>query len=253
MKNQKALFTELTLFLVILLLLETIVPFISLLFTHEKELVFMLAGRVFNPLISILIAIYLSKAWRIRLPFNFIDLFSSKFAWVVTITVLYFIVIFPFSFPVDFSRDFLSGMIQLPVFKPVDFTDRFSLWLFLSSVVIAPVVEEILFRGIIQKRIGRDFSPLVSIVIASIVFAISHFNPARLIRTFLSGLLLGAVYQKYKSLSLSISAHALINLLAFLFIRTSVPEMNQLALYFIVFLISVFFLLLANKKLKLIG
>jgi membrane protease YdiL (CAAX protease family) len=252
MKSRITLIIELVVFLVALLLLENILPFISWLFTREKEVIFLVARIVIIPVVSILFIIYLLKRWSLKLAFKFNDLLSSKLVEVILITALYFIIIFPFSYPVEFSKDFLSGVIQIPVFKQPDFTVGMSFWLFLNSIVIAPAIEEILFRGIIQTRITRNFSPKVSIVIASIIFAVSHFNLSRLVRTFLCGLLFGAIFNKNKSVVLSISAHSLINLMVYFTVRQKATDMNGLALYSMGYIACYFSLVLINRKFKMV-
>ncbi|MDD4673021.1 MAG: type II CAAX endopeptidase family protein [Bacteroidales bacterium] len=86
---------------------------------------------------------------------------------------------------------------------------------FLTIVVAAPILEELIFRGIILDGFLRRYSPVKSIVLSSFLFGIVHFNPWQFIAAFLIGLLAGWVYYKTRKLSLTIIIHVVNNLVAF--------------------------------------
>jgi uncharacterized protein len=46
---------------------------------------------------------------------------------------------------------------------------------FLGAVVFAPIVEELLFRGVLLRALLRKFSPATAIVASSVVFALVHY------------------------------------------------------------------------------
>jgi membrane protease YdiL (CAAX protease family) len=80
------------------------------------------------------------------------------------------------------------------------------------AVVIAPVFEEMLFRGLFQTLIRR-FVPSVwtSIVISSAIFATAHQNFAHWPALFVLALCLGYSYEKSGSLFRPIFIHSLFN------------------------------------------
>lgn len=81
------------------------------------------------------------------------------------------------------------------------------------AVIMAPIFEEIVFRGIIQKGlINKGTKPGVAIAISSIVFGLVHGNPWQFVGAVLLGSVLGFVYYKTKSLLLPILLHAFNNL-----------------------------------------
>lgn len=85
------------------------------------------------------------------------------------------------------------------------------LWFYVFAIVVAPINEEIMFRGFFVPRLG--------IVISAILFAIPHITYAstygiEVIAAFIFGLLAGYVFKKTRSLYASIIAHALVNALA---------------------------------------
>lgn len=83
--------------------------------------------------------------------------------------------------------------------------------LVLSVAIIAPVFEEIIFRGIILNGMSRKLNSKVAIVMSALLFAIMHMNLVQGINAFLLGILLGYIYIRTKSIYLSIFAHFINN------------------------------------------
>jgi hypothetical protein len=79
----------------------------------------------------------------------------------------------------------------------------------LITVVAAPVVEELLFRGLFAESL-RSRGPRVAILLSSLAFAVWHFRPAELRYYAVMGALLGTLYWK-RGLLCSMSAHAAFN------------------------------------------
>ena len=91
--------------------------------------------------------------------------------------------------------------------------DTFTVFLLVSF--FAPIIEEILFRGIIQKgMINNGVKPRNAIIISALVFGLVHFNPWQFIGAFLLGLVLGVVFFKTKSLLMPILLHFFNNTIA---------------------------------------
>lgn len=82
---------------------------------------------------------------------------------------------------------------------------------FLTVAIIAPVVEEIIFRGIILRGFLRRYSVVKALILSSLLFGFIHLNITQFITAFLVGLLLGWIYYKTNSLLFVILAHALHN------------------------------------------
>ena len=79
------------------------------------------------------------------------------------------------------------------------------------AVVIAPVLEEMLFRGLFQTAIRSFFSkPWLSVVISSVLFAAFH-QPAHWPALFVLAVCLGYSYEKSGSLFRPIFIHSLFN------------------------------------------
>ena len=87
--------------------------------------------------------------------------------------------------------------------------------IYLLTVLFAPILEEILFRGIIQKGlINKGVKPAKAIIFSALAFGIFHLNPWQTVNAFLLGLVLGVVYYKTKSLLMPILLHAFNNFIS---------------------------------------
>lgn len=82
----------------------------------------------------------------------------------------------------------------------------------ISIVVLAPAVEELLFRGAIQGHLMRTWkNPTYAIVISALIFGLVHGNPKQIPFAFVTGLALGWVYYRTGSLLPSMLMHFLNN------------------------------------------
>jgi len=83
----------------------------------------------------------------------------------------------------------------------------------LCTVVGAPVVEELAFRGLTYGAFRlQGQSRALSVVWTALLFAMFHFEPVRLPVLLVLGLFLGAVRARTGSTSASMVAHAVVNL-----------------------------------------
>lgn len=80
---------------------------------------------------------------------------------------------------------------------------------FLILVVAAPVIEELLFRGLLLSAF-QHLGWIVALVVSSVAFAAWHLQPRSLVYYSLAGALLGALYIR-KGLVSSMAAHAAFN------------------------------------------
>ncbi|MEJ6949783.1 CPBP family intramembrane glutamic endopeptidase [Natronospora cellulosivora (SeqCode)] len=86
---------------------------------------------------------------------------------------------------------------------------------FLLALIVAPIAEEIIFRGLFLEGIASRHSAKKSIFTTAFMFSIFHMNLPQLIPSFILGLFLGYVYIKTKSLILCIYIHFVNNIIPF--------------------------------------
>ena len=83
--------------------------------------------------------------------------------------------------------------------------------------LLAPLAEEIVFRGAILRSLLRwKSNPWVGIVISAILFAVIHMNPAQMPHAFLIGLLLGWMYWRTDSIVPGVVYHWVNNTVAYI-------------------------------------
>jgi membrane protease YdiL (CAAX protease family) len=85
-----------------------------------------------------------------------------------------------------------------------------------GTVVIAPVGEELIFRGFIQRIFQRNMRGTLAVVLASIIFGLAHFSMAILPGVTFLGLVFGYLFYRTKNLIYPVFTHALYNLVSLL-------------------------------------
>jgi membrane protease YdiL (CAAX protease family) len=86
----------------------------------------------------------------------------------------------------------------------------------LVVAVMPSIVEELLFRGLIQKIFERLMSPVVAAILAGTIFGLYHFNPFEIVPLVGLGVFFGLLRYRSQSLLVPIVAHFLNNLMAVL-------------------------------------
>ena len=85
-------------------------------------------------------------------------------------------------------------------------------------IIVAPIIEEIVFRGLFYKTL-KNFIPFVQAsIISSLIFAIIHENILSLTILFLLSLYLTWIYERTNSILYSILTHSIFNFLNLLLI-----------------------------------
>jgi membrane protease YdiL (CAAX protease family) len=93
------------------------------------------------------------------------------------------------------------------------------------AVVVAPVFEELLFRGLFQTVIRSQLtSPWLSIALTSVLFTIVHQEPGHWLSLFVLSMCLGYAYEKSGSLFRPIFIHAFFNAVTIVFVLQGVYQ-----------------------------
>jgi len=78
-------------------------------------------------------------------------------------------------------------------------------------VLGAPLVEELFFRGLLQRALGRRFGPGWAVAVSSVVFGLTHYQPVQLLGLIVFGVVLGLMAQRTGRLGMGMVAHAAFN------------------------------------------
>ena len=91
-------------------------------------------------------------------------------------------------------------------------------WGYVAVGILAPLAEEVVFRGAILRTLLGIMSKKnhwVAIIISAALFGLAHFNAAQFINALLMGLLLGWMYYRTGSLVPGILLHWINNTMAY--------------------------------------
>jgi len=221
--------------LILMMIPLGIVPAVILIIFHLFESTLAIAASY-----SVIMAMTIAFGLNRRKDFSF-----SGASFPISLLIIAFAFVMSFHFVIDPLSNILpvpenlnqiiSDMIQMPFLA------------FITIVVLAPLLEELLFRGIILDGYLKNYSPVNSILISAFLFALIHGNLAQGIGAFVMGIVMGLLYWRTKSLLLCIALHFTNNLTAFLAMMAD-PEsigseattrelINNDSIYFVVYLI----------------
>ena len=145
-------------------------------------------------------------------PFNSKQLIPSLeitfFTYFLSGSLIY-LTFYPMAFAIPNFVE--SWFINLPPLTHVQ-DGSFLFWpnvlSFVSLAVLAPVIEELVFRGILLQRWGTKYNSKVAILLSSAIFASMHTDP---FGAFIFGLLMSYLAIRSKGILLPIICHSLYN------------------------------------------
>jgi len=108
----------------------------------------------------------------------------------------------------DFFREMIREMV-------LEMASDQGLLMFIALVIAAPILEELIFRGIMLDGLLRIYSPTKAVIVSSLLFGLVHLNPAQFVGGALVGGFMGWVYVHTRSVMATILIHAAFNLTAF--------------------------------------
>ncbi len=83
-------------------------------------------------------------------------------------------------------------------------------------IVVAPIGEEIFFRGFLHKGLRRRLPVWAAAVLSSLLFGLVHVYPLLIPSLFVVGLGLALLYERRQSLLAPVVAHAAFNIVGFI-------------------------------------
>ena len=99
---------------------------------------------------------------------------------------------------------------------------------FTGSVVMAPVLEEIIFRGLLLGGLLLRYPKWQALLYSAILFSIVHLNPAQSFGAVFLGLLAGWAYIKFRNLLIPVTLHSTNNLLCwYMMTKTTLKHKNS--------------------------
>lgn len=87
---------------------------------------------------------------------------------------------------------------------------------FLKVAVVAPIIEELIFRGLIFNGFRKNYNGFVAVFMSALLFSLFHLNPWQMPATFVLGLLLGWLMLRTNNIFVAIIGHSINNALVLL-------------------------------------
>ncbi|MFA5535018.1 MAG: type II CAAX endopeptidase family protein [Mariniphaga sp.] len=129
---------------------------------------------------------------------------------------------------------------------------------FIRVAVVAPIVEELIFRGLIFSGLKKNYNAWTTVVVSALLFSLFHLNPWQMPGTFVLGLILGWIMLRTSNILLSIIGHSLNNAMVLLTVTYwqkinthafYIMEVNdRLRLSFLIILLSIILIWLATIR-----
>ena len=146
--------------------------------------------------------------------------------YVIWTPLIYLITIILLLFVGLLNQYLLTNFFDIEI-KPQDILERFkelensfeiSIFV-IGSAVIAPIYEELLFRGIIFPTLIQKTNFTIALVLSSLLFAVLHFHLSALLPLFVLSIILSITYLYTSTIWASISLHALFNLISIIAVK----------------------------------
>ncbi len=163
---------------------------ISDLIVKNRLYMAIILGLIFIPLLVIAYKKYNIKSQKIDI---------KMYLYIVILNTIYNFLAF------NLNKYFMHSNL----YDVVDF--KYSL---ISTVLIGPIIEEVMFRGIMYNELKKRYSVNKSILITTLIFSLMHLNIIQVIYAFILGYILNRIYEKNKNMTNIITLHMLSNFTA---------------------------------------
>lgn len=117
-------------------------------------------------------------------------------------------------------------------------------WAYITTIVSAPIIEELMCRGVILETIRKRWGIGLAIVVSALFFGLIHVAPATILVATVAGLIFGVLYVRTSSIFTSMIVHAVNNAIAFTLVvleKDEVPLRTMIGndtIYYIVYAVA---------------
>ena len=222
-------------------------------------------NKIVDLLISLLfiIVLYLLYLKEMKIIFTYKKLnfffIVKSLIYILSIGMIYYIIYFIFdnAFLFNFFKyfnDVLTGKKNITVYDILVLEKlqrpRFEPFMLIGTVIIGPIFEEILYRGLMYNKLKEISNAFIGVLISSILFALLHIPKygfgINMFFLFLAGILLSYCYEKTDNIYIPILVHSISNFFIFLF--NYVYFYFLIVIYFIIFIIGIMIAIQEIKK-----
>ncbi|EMB42934.1 CPBP family intramembrane glutamic endopeptidase [Treponema denticola] len=222
-------------------------------------------NKIVDLLISLLfiIVLYLLYLKEMKIIFTYKKLnfffIVKSLIYILSIGMIYYIIYFIFdnAFLFNFFKyfnDILTGKKNITIYDILilekSLKPRFEPFMLIATVIISPIFEEILYRGLMYNKLKEISNAFIGVLISSILFALLHIPKygfgINMFFLFLAGILLSYCYEKTDNIYVPIFVHSINNFFIFLF--NYVYFYFLIVIYFIIFIAGIIITIQEIKK-----
>ena len=230
-------------------------------FYNRYYTLFVKYNGIFSILLFLLFIIifYLFYSKDLKIIFTYkklnLSVIVKGLIYLSSIMMIYYIIQFIFdnAFLFNFFKyfnDVLTGKKNITIYDILILEKlqrpRFEPFMLIATVIISPIFEEILYRGLMYNKLKQISNAFIAILISSILFALLHipgygFN-IKIFCFVLDGILLTYCYEKTDNIYVPILVHSVNNFFIFLF--NYVYFYFLIVIYFIIFIMAFIILII---------
>jgi membrane protease YdiL (CAAX protease family) len=120
----------------------------------------------------------------------------------INISLETFLLAFSMALALVVVKDAVDFILPLPEWKELTFTsvNTSSFYTIIATVMLAAIMEEMLFRGIIMEALLHRYSGGIALLQSSLLYMLAHPDPSQMPGAFLLGLLCGFFYLRLRDL-----------------------------------------------------
>ena len=202
------------------LILTLVIAFI---FTVVVAIAFPSIGEDENlALLPFILVVLMFFAWALRgtngLKTNFSKIFEvenrKEILYIFLINLLFAFIVVAFFSSIDVVANFLYPENVPMLDMTPEYIDPITFFFdALASIIFAPILEELIFRGVLFNRFKIRIGIIGAMLISSGIFAIGH-EFGGILSAFLFGLCMCIIYLKTDNILMTMSIHFLNNLVA---------------------------------------
>lgn len=223
-------------------ILDTIIYRILCLFVINQDILFnsiIIFFNFFNSLVSIFILFFFTTDINFKLKKQFT---TKKIDY-------FYLFLLTFSFRIFYDNSLFPLTTEL--FSPEKntlFINSSNTIIFIFSIFIAPIIEELLYRTLILNGLCKKYNPIFAMFICSFIFASMHSNIIQGINAFIISLIISYIFIYTKSTYFAIFIHGLNNIIVLL-LQDYLSVPSSILIIALIISFSCFFI--SFKKLKL--
>ena len=180
-----------------------VIVVISILFNTDSE------GTTLNVFLYVIILVYLlfnlrgtgaSVKLSLKSAFKFNHLKEIVFVVIANLFVTVLLSVMPFSMNILGSDILLNNYVVVG-------SD------IVLTIILAPIVEELVFRGVLLRWLGSRFNIYIAIIVTSLIFGVLH-DTGGIFSAIIFGVCMSVLYVKTNNIFVPILAHMFNNIIA---------------------------------------